>query len=354
MKRLKRAVCILLALCSLLLAADHLRRSPIPEGAGIAVHFIDIGQGDCSLVVCDGRYLLIDGGAPAASSTVYSYLKKYNITHLDYVVCSHPHDDHCGGLAGALSFATVSVAMCPVTDHDSRAFRSFQKKLTEQGVRLTVPKVGDSFWLGQAEVTVLGPVNKDGAELNDLSIVLRVVYGETSFLFTGDAELAEETDLLRKHDSLQSTVLKIGHHGSAGSTGEAFLQQVAPSYAVISVGKGNAYGHPTEQTLSRLKSEGCTVLRTDLHGDIVFASDGKTVTYEVEKNRSVNPFAELHATESETAEAGVYIINTNSKKFHLTTCAQARNISADHKLTRTVDRETLIAEGYSPCGSCKP
>ncbi|MCQ2418272.1 MAG: MBL fold metallo-hydrolase [Clostridia bacterium] len=359
MKRLKRAICILLIVCSGLLIADRVHFSLIPEGAELAVHFIDVGQGDCSLIACDGHYMLIDGGPPEASSTVYSYLKKYNITHLDYIVCSHPHDDHCGGLSGALSYAAASAALCPVTDYDSRAFRSFQKKLAEQDVRITVPKVGDTFSLGRASFTVLGPVHTNGAATNDLSLVLRVVFGKTSFLFTGDAEQAEEADLRGGRAGLKSTVLKVAHHGSGDSTGKTFLRKVAPGYAVISVGKSNAYGHPTQETLSRLKAADCTVLRTDLHGDILIASDGRTVTYEVEKNRSINPFADALPSEQSTseknaAEEGTYIVNTRSKKFHLTNCHHAQTISDENRQTRKTDREALIEEGYTPCGSCNP
>lgn len=350
MKFFKRAICILLVACSVLLVADRLRRSPLPEGAGLAVHFLDVGQGDCALVVCDEQYLLIDGGDPAASSTVYTYLKKYGITHLDYIVCTHPHDDHCGGLSGALSFATVSTVLCPVTAHDSRPFRSLEKKLAEQNVSITVPKRGDTFSLGQAEVRVLGPVHKDGAELNDLSLVLRITYGETSFLFMGDAEEAEEADLIRKYRNLDCTVLKVGHHGSSFSSTSAFLKKASPEYAVISVGRDNAYGHPTAEALDRLKLAGSLILRTDLYGDIIFSSDGRTVSYTTTKSQDTYPDTKYSRTPIE----GTYIINTNSKKFHLTTCRQAQKISEKNKQFRTADRETLIAEGYSPCGICQP
>lgn len=258
--------------------------APLPEDSSFAVHFIDVGQADCALVMCDGVYMLIDGGNAEDSDLVFSYLKKHGIDHLDYLVATHAHEDHIGGLSGAAYAATVGTALSPVTEGSTKVFKNLVKSLEQQNVSLTIPQPGDSFPLGSAQVRVLGPV-KAYEEVNDTSIVLSVTYGQTDFLFTGDMEAAAEADLVESGADLSATVLKVGHHGSSSSTSYRFLREVLPDYAVISVGAGNKYGHPNEEVLSRLADAEATVYRTDLCGTIIVESDGSSVTFQTEKNR---------------------------------------------------------------------
>ena len=316
------------------------------------VHYLDVGQGDCSLVLCDGHAMLIDGGESSESSKVYAYLKQHGVSHLDYMVASHAHSDHIGGLSGALNYATVDTAFCPVTDYDSKTFDSMVKYLDKQGVGITVPGAGDEFMLGSAHVQILGP-QKNYDEPNDTSIVLKVTYGETSFLFTGDAERTAETDILDAGYNLSSTVLKVGHHGSDTSTSYPFLREIMPEYAVIQVGKDNSYGHPTEDTLSRLRDADVKVYRNDLQGDIVCSSDGKVVTFTTAKNESVqtNPTVVVTPDVDEPDDAGEYIGNKNSKKFHLPTC---KNLPAEKNRIYFDSRQAAVDAGQSPCGNCKP
>lgn len=249
---------------------------PIPENPDFSVVFLDVGQADAALVLCEGKSMLIDGGNVADSDIIYTVLEKREISHLDYVVCTHAHEDHVGGLPAALHACTVGTAYSPVTEYDSACFRTFVRTAEEQGTALTVPEPGDSFRLGSARVDILA-CDPDATETNNTSIVLKVIYGETSFLFTGDAEYEVEEELLSAGEDLSATVLKVGHHGSDSSTSYRFLNEVMPQYAVISVAKKNNYGHPSETVLSRLHDAGATVLRTDELGDITLVSDGKTV-----------------------------------------------------------------------------
>jgi competence protein ComEC len=240
---------------------------------GLTVYFIDVGQADAALVLTGGAAMLIDGGNVADSDLIYTFLKNHGVSHLDYIVGTHAHEDHIGGLAGALNYASVDTALCPVTEFSGNAFRNFVNYLGEQGKGITVPSHGDTFDLGNAEFTILGPINPSD-EPNNTSIVLKLTYGEVSFLFTGDAERAEETDILEAEYDLSATVLKVGHHGSETATSYPFLREIMPEYAVISCGKNNSYGHPDEATLSRLRDADVKVFRTDMQGTIAATSDG--------------------------------------------------------------------------------
>ena len=255
---------------------------PLPEGSCLQIHYIDVGQADAALILCDGEAMLIDGGNKSDSSLLYSYLRDHDITHLQYVVGTHAHEDHIGGLSGALHYATADTVLCPVTEFDSEAFRDFTKTVAGQGLSVTVPEAGDSFSLGAATMTILH-CDPDNENPNNTGIVLRVDYGETSFLFTGDAEREVEERMLDSGRNVSATVLKVGHHGSETSTSYRFLYEVQPQYAVISVGDNNNYGHPHDAVTSRLRDADVTVFRTDEQGDIICTSDGKTVTFTTEK-----------------------------------------------------------------------
>lgn len=322
----------------------------LPGGSSFAVHFIDVGQGDASLILCDGEAMLIDGGNTDKSSTVYTYLKKQGIDRLDYLVCTHPDADHVGGLSGALEYATAETVWCPVESYSSKAFESFRTRVEKQGRKLVKPAVGIAVSLGSATVTVLAPIG-DYKDSNNQSIVLRVVYGQTSFLFTGDAELESERDMCDRYgeQGLKSTVLKVGHHGSDTSTSIRFLSDIMPRYAVISCGKDNKYGHPTEQTLSRLSQAGATVYRTDLQGDILCESNGETVTFRTARNSdaTVAPSTEHSSAPAEYA----YVGNLNTKKFHKPTCA---SVPGEKNAIWFTSRKEAVENGYIPCGTCKP
>lgn len=354
------------------------------------VSYLNVGQGDATVIQCGGQTLMIDGGTAQQSSYIYSWLKANGITHIDYMIGTHSDADHVGGLSGALHAATVGTAFCSQTTGESDAFNDWVRYLAAQGKTITVPAAGTTFALGAATVQILGPLTFHEGD-NDNSIVTKVTYGATSFLFAGDAEALEETELVNAGVDLQSTVLKVGHHGSDSSTSTAFLNKVHPQYAVISVGAGNSYGHPTANVLNRLAMSGAAIYRTDLQGTVTAISNGAAVAFVTEKtadaaslltagvpatgttNAASASIAGAFAGSAVTAAAaassaagvtasaatqttgtGTYVLNTNSMKFHYTTCQYGQQISAKNRQDTTMTRAEIIAAGYKACKVCKP
>ncbi len=246
--------------------------------AALSVHFIDVGQADAALLFSGGKTMLIDGGNREDSNLIAAYLKKFSVSHLDYIICSHAHEDHVGGLSGALSVSTAGEIFAPKTEADTKVYENFKNKAKEQGISIQHPVPGDSFVFGESTAAFLGPITEETDELNNTSLVLKVTCGETSFLFTGDAERDEELSIIDAGQDVSATVLKVGHHGSSSSTSYPFLREVMPEIAVISVGKDNDYGHPDDKVLERLRDAGVEVLRTDEMGDIIIETDGKTIS----------------------------------------------------------------------------
>lgn len=255
-------------------------------GGKFSVTYLDVGQGDSELISCEGHYMLIDGGTADQSQKIYTVLKNRGISRLDYIVCTHPHADHEGGLPAALSCADCGEALSPVADYDSSVFRRFRAALDQHHVPLKVPNAGDRFTLGTAVFTVLGPTDiEPSMDPNDISLVLRADYGKNFFLFTGDAEQEEQQLMMwNSYDLLNADVLKAAHHGSSNGASSAFITAVSPSVTVISCGKGNSYGHPQKKTLELLKNAKSNLYRTDLQGDVTVTSDGKDLSVSVAKN----------------------------------------------------------------------
>ena len=301
------------------------------QDAAFQMHFIDVGQALSVLVECDGQFMLYDGGNVDDGSLVVSYLQNQGVEGLEYVFCSHAHEDHVGGLAAALAYFPANHVYSPVTDASTKCFQDFVKYTQQQGLQVEVPAVGTVWQLGSATITLLGPVAQY-SETNDTSLVLRVDYGSTSFLLTGDMEADAERDLVNSGANLKADVLQVGHHGSSTSTSYVFLNAVLPEMGVISCGVNNKYGHPHEETLSILRDAGVDVYRT--------VRTDKTAT-DAERNPT-DPAA------SGTAQQA-YIGNVNSKKFHLPTCP---NLPAEKNQILFSSYDEAVAAGYTPCSTC--
>ena len=355
--------CVIILFASTLLSACDLPsgtdqktpadvQSETSVGDKLTVYFIDVGQADSTLIVCDESgsgprsTMLIDGGNSSDSNLIYALLKKHSISRLDYIVATHAHEDHVGGLAGALNYASADIAFAPVKTHDSRSFNSFNKYLEKQGVSITVPKHGDKYKLGSADFEILGPVNPSN-DPNNTSIVIRLIFGKTKFLFTGDAGRSAEADILENGYDISADVYKVGHHGSDTSTSYPFLREIMPKHAVISCGKNNKYGHPHEPLLSRLRDADVKVYRTDLQGTIICTSNGKNLSFKTDKNTDI----QTNPTEKSNAEEAAYIGNVNSRKFHLSNCS-GLPIEKNRKIFGK--RSDAVKEGFEPCGRCRP
>ena len=272
------ALAIVLVAVALLIwhSAEERKNTVTVPMDGLYVHYIDVGQGDSELVCCNGEYMLIDAGEPDASDAVLEYLDRHGIYKLDYLVCTHSHSDHCGGLDAVVESLEVETVFTSPFTGDSASYEIFTDAVYDAGLELTVPELGESYSLGEAIFSFLGPL-EDYDNTNDDSLVIRLEYGDTSFLFTGDMTAKAEKDLINDGANLRCDVLKVGHHGSSGSSCYQFLYEAQPSIGVISCEKGNSYGHPHEETLSRLHDADVTVFRTDLEGSIVIFSDGMKV-----------------------------------------------------------------------------
>ncbi|NQX45364.1 MBL fold metallo-hydrolase [Paenibacillus tritici] len=253
---------------------------PKKQAAGtLQVYYFDVGQGDSTLIrTPSNQYILIDGGNNNQGTKVVQYLNALGVKTLDAMVATHPDADHIGGLDDVLKALEVKSVYAPKVSHTTQTYKDFLTAVKNEGRTIKAVSKGVKIPLQGVDASFLAPVNSYGDDLNNWSAVLKVSYKSKSFLFTGDAELKSENDMLADRMSLKADVLKVGHHGSSSSTSKAFLDAVKPTYAIISTGKNN-YGHPDSGILARLKTANATVLRTDQKGTITAISDGTKITF---------------------------------------------------------------------------
>jgi competence protein ComEC len=248
----------------------------------LSVHFIDVGQGSAILIEAPEKTVLIDGGD--RGSPVPEYLRNRNIDTLDIVIGTHPHSDHIGGLIEVLRQFRVLEVIDPAVPHTTKTYEDYLRMIKEHNIRFTVGRAGLEYNLGSGVLMKsLHPETPSSTHLNDASIVIHLVFGEVSFMLTGDAEAPSEREILKRNDNLKSTILQAGHHGSRTSSIPEFIARVKPEVAVIMCGRGNRYGHPHTETLDTLNRFGVKVYRTDILGTVIVHTDGHR--YEIETSR---------------------------------------------------------------------
>jgi beta-lactamase superfamily II metal-dependent hydrolase len=252
---------------------------PVTIGRGkiLEVYFVDVGQGDCTIYWYDKtNALIIDAGSGSYSTEVISFIKTLGIKHFDAVIATHPDEDHIGSLDTVINTFGTDKVYAPKITKDTVAFSNFATAVQNQGIRITPPVSGDNFYLGDIPFKILAPNSAKYSETNNYSLVTKVIDGKYSFLNMGDAAFESENEMRSKEYDLQSNVIKIGHHGSSTSTSRKFFLSVNPDYSVISVGKDNKYGHPSQETLDTISSS--KIYRTDQDGTIMFSTDGLSMS----------------------------------------------------------------------------
>ncbi len=274
---------------------DQIKLPPVGQDSGIkkdesfdfGVYFIDVGQGDCELIVSGDTTVLIDAGESENGVRVVNALRYLGIDRLDYVIATHPHSDHIGGLPYVIDKFEVGKVIAPRVDADktptTNVYEKFIDSVKAKGMKLTAAKAGTVYDIDGATLEILAPVGSGYSDLNDYSVVCRAVKGNTSFMFTGDASEAAELDMLLSGEDLSADLLKVGHHGSRSSSSAEFLQRVSPSVCVISCGAGNDYGHPTDEAMDRLMKYTSKIYRTDLNGTVTVYSDGEKLYVKTEE-----------------------------------------------------------------------
>ena len=322
------------------------------------VHFIDVGQADSAFIeLGNGQTMLIDAGRSGNASTIVNYIKALQYETIDYVVASHPHDDHIGGMATVLDSFNIGKMYMPKQAHTITAFTNMLDVIDNKNIELYTAKAGTSILSsGIINIDVLAPFADSDSNLNNVSAVVRITYGKTVMLFTGDAEHVIENQLL--NSGIDADVLKVGHHGAGSASSSSFIKAVSPEVAVISVGEGNSYGHPHADTLAILNEVGANIYRTDEQGTIVVTADqNKKIT--VDKKASTvkeNAPPVVIQTPSDKVQDEPLVSDNQSqvvyrtrtgKKYHRAGCSYLKS-----KIETTVSEAQSM--GLGPCSRCNP
>ncbi len=323
------------------------------------VHYIDVGQGDATFIEFpNGETMLIDAGEKEYGKKVSNYIATSGYSRVDYVVATHPHTDHIGGMREVIESFDIGKIYMPNVVHDGATYEQLLLAIQEKGLKIKAAQAGDSFSVGAVSVNILSPVSESYDNLNNYSVVMKMVYGEISFLFMGDAEASVEKEI---EADVSANVLKVGHHGSSTSSSIEFIKRVDPDVAIISVGEENSYGHPHEETIEAFEEYGTKIMRTDKVSTIMLSTNGEKVLSSIgiladaaddDKKHKVDHDNDGYA-DDETYDYK-YVLNTNSKKIHYPSCESADDIIGKNRETTSKSIKQLKKEGYEPCRFCSP
>jgi len=314
--------------------------APIGAGVdtGLQVHFIDVGQADSTLLIDSGKTMLIDAGNNADGRLVVRYLQNLGIDHIDILVGTHPHEDHIGGLDDVIESFPIGKIVMPAKTHNTESFEDVLDVIAGKGMGITIPKVGDVFQIGGSTLTLLAPVRTDYFNINDHSLVFKLVRSGKRILFAADAETVSEWHMIGNKADLASDILKVGHHGSDTSTNSTFIGLVSPAISIIHVGKANPYAHPSSMVLNRIPG---AIYRTDIEGSmIVGISDTGQISIDSHRQHPNPAWQEVR-----------YIGDSSSGLYHRLNCSVLPGAASQVGLFTA---EEALALGYSPCSVCKP
>lgn len=312
----------------------------------LIVHYIDVGQADSILIQTPkGKNMLIDAGE-TKNGAIKAYLDSLGIKNIDFVIETHPHEDHISEMSDIIKTYNIGNVYMPKVMHTTKSFEKMLDEIEAKGLQINEAKVGISINIEDGiSCDIVAPCSDDYENLNNWSTVLHLTYGQTSFLFTGDAEKLSEDEILESNANIKADVLKVGHHGSSTSTSENFLNKVNPKYAVISLAKQNDYGHPHKETIKKFEDRNIQIYQTCDSGTIKAISNGKEITIiEAASNNTSK------SSKKKTKKLS-YIGNKNSKKFHTNKCD---NLPSKKNRINFKSRNEAIKQGYSPCKTCNP
>ena len=332
------------------------------------LHVLDVGQGQSVFIESDNHFMLIDGGGRDTSSFVVSYLKQQGVEKLDCAAVSHYDEDHMAGMIGVLKVFPCDILLVPSCEGSGELYQSLTTAALSNGCVIMHGEAGMEFPVGDIDSEIIGPVRTDYSSDNDMSLCFKMSFGGRKCLICGDAEQTSERDLVAEGVDLAADVYVVNHHGSSTSSTEGFLDAVSPSYAVISCGRDNSYGHPTMEVLQRLQNHGVDIYRTDELGTVIVYSDGQSIWFDEEPSDNGSDgttFVPLEMEDVERSnfvsrqvptqtESFQYVCNMNTGKFHYPDCESVNQMNQENRLNTNLDRDELIAEGYEPCGNCSP